>query len=77
MIDENIHEGDYVICRRSPVAHDGDLVVAIVDDEEATLKRFYREGDCIRLQPANEQYKPIYTNHCRIEAIVVGLLRQF
>ncbi|NQV31889.1 MAG: transcriptional repressor LexA [Phycisphaeraceae bacterium] len=77
MIDENIHSGDYVICRRACVARDGELVVAIVDDEEATLKRFYREKDRVRLQPANSAYEPIYSDNCRIEATVVGLLRQF
>lgn len=77
MIEENIHSGDYVICRRTSVAEDGELVVAIVDDEEATLKRFYREADCVRLQPANSAYEPIYATNCRIEATVVGLLRQF
>ncbi len=77
MIDENIHSGDYVICRRTCVARDGELVVAIVDDEEATLKRFYREKDRVRLQPANSAYEPIYSDNCRIEATVVGLLRQF
>ncbi|MCP4451291.1 MAG: transcriptional repressor LexA, partial [Planctomycetes bacterium] len=65
------------ICRRTCVANDGELVVAIVDDEEATLKRFYREKDRVRLQPANSAYEPIYSDNCRIEATVVGLLRQF
>jgi repressor LexA len=77
MIDEDIHQGDYVICRRSRVAHDGQLVVAIVDDENATLKRFYREKDRARLQPANDDYQPIYTDNCRIEAVVIGLIRKF
>jgi len=76
MIDEDIRRSDYVICRRSRVAHDGQLVVAIVDDENATLKRFYREKDQARLQPANDDYQPIYTNNCRIEAVVIGLLRK-
>ena len=76
MIDEDIRRGDYVICRRSRVAHDGQLVVAIVDDENATLKRFYKEKDQARLQPANDNYQPIYTNNCRIEAIVIGLVRR-
>jgi repressor LexA len=76
MIDEHINSGDYVICRHTSVARDGELVVAIVDDEEATLKRFYREKDRVRLQPANSQYEPIYSSHCRIEAVVVGLVRQ-
>jgi len=77
MIDENIHQGDYVICRRSRAARDGQLVVAIVDDENATLKRFYKEKGRIRLQPANDDYQPIYTDNCRIEAVVIGLIRKF
>jgi repressor LexA len=77
MIDEDIQQGDYVICRRSRVADDGQLVVAIVDDENATLKRFYKEKDRARLQPANDDYQPIYTDNCRIEAVVIGLVRKF
>jgi len=76
MIEEGIHSGDYVICRRTCTAHDGDLVVALVNREEATLKRFYREAHRVRLEPANARYSPIYTDDCQIEAIVVGLLRQ-
>jgi len=77
MIDEDIRQGDYVICRRSRIAEDGQLVVAIVDDENATLKRFYKEKGRARLQPANNNYKPIYSDNCRIEAVVVGLIRKF
>jgi repressor LexA len=76
MINEGIREGDYVICRRSRVAQDGQLVVAIVDEQDATLKRFYMERDQVRLQPANDDYQPIYSNNCRIEAIVIGLVRK-
>lgn len=76
MIDEDIRDGDFVICRRSPTAHNGQLVIAIVDDENATLKRFYREEKRLRLQPANEHYSPIYPDNCRIEAVVVGLVRK-
>ena len=76
MINEDIRQGDYVICRRSRVAHDGQLVVAIVDDQNATLKRFYRDKNRARLQPANDDYQPIYTDNCRIEAIVIGLVRK-
>ena len=77
MINEDICDGDYVICRRSSVADDGQLVVAIVDEENATLKRFYREKNQARLQPANDDYQPIYSDNCRIEAIVIGLVRRF
>ena len=76
MINEDIRQGDYVICRRSSVAHEGQLVVAIVDDQNATLKRFYRDKNRARLQPANDDYQPIYTDNCRIEAIVIGLVRK-
>ena len=76
MINEDIRQGDYVICRRSRIADDGQLVIAIVDEENATLKRFYREKYRARLQPANDDYQPIYTDNCRIEAIVIGLLRK-
>jgi len=76
MIDDDIHDGDYVVCRRAPAAANGQLVVAIVDNENATLKRFHKEDSCVRLDPANEQYEPIYSNNCRIEAIVVGLVRK-
>jgi repressor LexA len=77
MIDEDIRQGDYVICRRSRIANDGQLVVAIVDEENATLKRFYKEKNRARLQPANDDYQPIYSDNCRIEAVVIGLIRKF
>jgi repressor LexA len=76
MIGQDIHQGDYVICRRSRTAENGQLVVAIVDDQNATLKRFYKEKGRAKLQPANDDYQPIYTNNCRIEAVVIGLLRR-
>jgi repressor LexA len=76
MINEDIRQGDYVICRRSRTAKNGQLVVAIVDDENATLKRFYKEKGRAKLQPSNDAYQPIYTNNCRIEAVVIGLLRR-
>jgi repressor LexA len=58
------------------VAHDGQLVVAIVDEENATLKRFYKEKNQVRLEPANDNFQPIYSKNCRIEAVVVGLVRK-
>lgn len=77
MIDENIRPGDYVICRRAETARNGELVVALINEGEATLKRFYKEADRARLQPANANYQPIYSENCRIEAVVVGLVRKF
>ncbi len=76
MVDEGISDGDYVICKRSTSARDGQIVVAIVDEDEATLKKFYKEPNRARLQPANSTYNPIYSDNCRIEAIVLGLLRR-
>ncbi|HPS54227.1 MAG TPA: transcriptional repressor LexA [Sedimentisphaerales bacterium] len=77
MINDGICNGDYVICKKAPTANTGQLVIAIVENENATLKRFYKEKNCIRLQPANDKYEPIYTKNCRIDAVVVGLLRKF
>ncbi len=77
MAGDDILSGDYVICRRSAVANDGQLVIAIVDNENATLKRFYKEKTRARLQPSNQDYPPIFSDNCRIEAIVVGLVRKF
>jgi repressor LexA len=76
MIEEDIRPGDYVICRRAGTAQNGQLVVALVNEGQATLKRFYREPDRARLQPANSSYAPIYSDDCRINAVVVGLLRK-
>lgn len=77
MIEEDIRPGDYVICRRARTAQNGQIVVALIHEGEATLKRFYREAQRARLQPANARYEPIYSDDCRIEAVVVGLLRKF
>ena len=77
MIEEGINSGDYVICRHARNAENGQMVVAIVDDENATLKRFYREGDCVRLEASNPAYEAIYTNNCRVQAVVVGHIRRF
>ena len=76
MSGDDIRDGDYVICRRSATARDGQLVVAVVDNENATLKRFYKERQRVRLQPANDSYEPIYSDNCRIDAIVIGLVRR-
>jgi repressor LexA len=77
MIEENIRPGDYVICRRAQTAQNGQLIVALVHEGQATLKRFYREQDRARLQPANPDYQPIYSDDCRINAVVIGLVRKF
>lgn len=76
MIDDHIADGDYVVVepRESPV--NGDTVVALLDNDEATLKRFYREKSRIRLQPANAKYPPIYTDAAKIQGVVVGVIRK-
>jgi repressor LexA len=76
MIEEDIRPGDYVVCRRAETAQNGQFVVALVHEGQATLKRFYRERDRARLQPANSNYAPIYSDDCRINAVVVGLVRK-
>lgn len=76
MTGEGIYDGDYVICERSQLADDGELVVAIVDQENATLKRFYKEPKRARLESANKAYEPIYSDNCRIEGRVIGLVRR-
>ena len=75
MIDEQIRDGDYVVCQRRETARDGETVVALLDDGEATLKKFYREAGRIRLQPANEAYDPIYADHVDVQGVVIGVLR--
>ena len=77
MIDEDIYDSDYVMCKKTSTAANGEMVIAICDDDSATLKRFYKESGRIRLQPANDEYEPIYPERCRIEAVVLGLVRKF
>jgi repressor LexA len=76
MIDEHIRDGDYVVCRRRSDARNGETVVAVVGDGEATLKKFYREKGRIRLQPANENFQPIYVQNADIRGVVVGVIRK-
>ena len=77
MIEDGILEDDYVVVKKQMTATDGDLVVALLDDGSATLKRFYRENDRIRLQPANSEMNPIYVCDVTIQGRVVGLMRRF
>lgn len=77
MVDEGIHDGDFVIVEKRDWAQSGETVVALLPDNEATLKKFYPEKDSIRLQPANPQVKPIYTKEVRIQGVVIGVLRKY
>ncbi len=78
MQDEGILDGDYVIVRRADTARPGERVVALLPDGETTLKTFFREPDgSIRLQPANDAFEPIIVKECRIQGIVVGVMRRY
>lgn len=77
MIEDHIAEGDYVVVRKGAEARDGDIVVARVDGDEATLKRYYRETHRIRLEPANKGMKPIFSTNVDVEGVVVGIIRQY
>lgn len=75
MIEEGILENDLLIIKKQSWASNGDTVVAIIDDNEATLKRFYKEKDKIRLQPANSNYKPIFRREVEVRGIVIKVVR--
>lgn len=77
MIDEGIFDGDYVVIQKLVNPKNGDIVVALVDGENVTLKKFYREKDRIRLQPANGKYKPIYSRKVVVQGKVRGVIRRF
>ena len=75
MVECGINDGDFVVVREQPSANNGDIVVAIIDDG-ATVKRFYREDDHIRLQPENSSMEPILTRDCSIAGKVVAVFRR-
>lgn len=78
MRDEGILDGDYVIVERRETARNGERVVALLPDGETTLKTFYREPDGrIRLQPANPAFKPIIVNDCKVQGVVIGVMRRY
>ncbi|MCD9021009.1 transcriptional repressor LexA [Cohnella silvisoli] len=77
MVEAGIHDGDYVIVRQQPTAVNGDIVVAMTDENEATVKTFYKERDHIRLQPENSSMQPIRLPNVSILGKVIGLIRSF
>ena len=77
MIDDNIRDGDLVVVERRETARDGETVVALLDNGEATLKKFYREKGRVRLQPANPAFPPILVDDVRIQGVAIGLLRLY
>ncbi len=77
MVEEGIFDGDIVIVKKQPTADNGDTVVAVIDDNEATLKKLYRENKEFRLQPANQKMLPLYRKEVEIKGIVVKVIRNF
>ena len=79
MVDEQIREGDYVVVEDRTDARNGEMVVALLEGTNATLKKFYREKNEIRLQPAHPTMKPIYLKEkeLKIQGVVIGLLRKY
>lgn len=76
MINAGILDGDVILVARTPVANNGEIVVALLEDE-ATVKRFYKENGHYRLQPENDTMEPIITDSVRILGRVVGLMRSY
>jgi len=80
MIDENIQDGDIIVVASQKTADNGQVVVALIDGNYATVKKFYREPDFIRLEPANPQFKPIFVKtpeRIQIQGVVRGLIRKY
>lgn len=77
MIEEHIADGDYAILRKRETARDGQIVAALVDGEDATLKRFYRESGKYRLEPANSSMKPIYSKNVQILGVLESVIRKY
>ncbi|MBA4019084.1 MAG: repressor LexA [Pirellula sp.] len=76
MIEDQISDGDYVVIRKQDTATKGQIVVALTEENEATLKRWYPEADRIRLEPANSTMKPIYVKNARVLGVCVGVVRK-
>lgn len=76
MKDAGILDGDYVVVQKRSTARNGEIVVATVGDDEATVKRFQKDADAIRLEPENADYKPIVSRDVKIEGRVVGVFRR-
>jgi len=79
MIEEQIRDGDFVIVKEQPQAENGDVVIALIDGNEVTIKKFFRENGNVRLQPANPVLDPIVVpaDSVMIQGIVVGIMRKF
>ena len=75
MVEEGIFNGDIVVIRSQKIADNGQTVVAIIDDNQATLKKFFKEKDKIRLQPANKNFKPFFRKQIEIRGVVEKIIR--
>lgn len=75
MINAGIYDGDYIVVRPQDTAQDGEIVVALIEDE-ATVKRLYHDGNIIRLQPENDEMEPIILKEVTIQGVVTGLFRK-
>jgi repressor LexA len=79
MIEDHLCDGDYVVIERRETARNGEQVVALLDSGEATLKRYYKEGSKVRLQPANAAMQPriVPADRCKVQGVVIGVLRSY
>jgi repressor LexA len=77
LIEDGILDGDFVVIEKDISIHNGDIVVAIVDDSLATLKKYYKEGERVVLRPANSEMDPIYPNSLVLQGKAVGIIRKF
>lgn len=79
MIDEQIRDGDFVIVEDRTTPENGETVIALIGNQQVTLKKYFREGDRIRLQPANPAMEPVFLNETqvRIQGVVIGVMRRY
>jgi repressor LexA len=77
MVEDGILDGDYVVCEEKETAENGEIVVALLENEIATLKKYFKEKDRVRLEPANTQMSPIYAKNVKIQGKVVGVIRKY
>lgn len=77
MIEEGIKDGDLVLVKEQNTAEKGETVVVLLDNENATLKKYYPQKNRVKLEPANEKLKPIYVKNCQIQGKVISVIRKF
>jgi repressor LexA len=77
MIEEHIADGDFVVIKRQETAREGQIVAVRDEDGEATLKKFFKEKNRVRLEPANKTMKPIYRDRVEVLGVLVGVVRKY